>query len=306
MPAERRETIRPAVVSDAAGLSRLFGEVFGTHRAEEVWRWKYFSNPRGTASYVCEADGRLVAHCGGVPVRFRDFDREYTAIQSVDFMSSPSYAGGIGGGGVFVRTANRFFEAYCGPGTAPMVYGFPGERHRILGERLLGYHPVEPVSELRLDPADNTLIPEPLTRKHLPIFGKLPIEVGAVRDATYLAWRYLEHPLHQYSVVRLRRALHLHWRIAALLRVTEEVVWLMEIGGQFSRPSMTSLVSTLRRLGKPVVFWCSPGHPLARLMLDSGFRSTQRDHYLECRYFIQREIPRAGEMYYTPGDYDVQ
>src|SRR5687767_12330468 len=113
MPADSVEVIRPSTRADIPALSALFEEVFGLHRQASVWEWKYFSNPRGTTSMVCEAGGRLVAHAGGTPVRFRDFEREYVALQSVDFMSSPTHAGGIGRGGVFIRTAERFFEAYC-------------------------------------------------------------------------------------------------------------------------------------------------------------------------------------------------
>lgn len=305
MPADPREIIRPATVSDISALSALFLEVFGTERPEAVWRWKLFENPRGTASYVCEAEGRIVAHCAGLPVRFRDYEREYTAMQSVDFMSSPSYPGGIGRGGVFVRTAERFFDACCGASTIPLVYGFPGERHRLLGERLLGYRAVERVGELRLEPSGTATETEPLTKADLALFQQLPIDMGAVRDERYLNWRYLEHPTFRYEVIRVKRALRLHSQIAALVRRTDETVYIMEIGGRFSRRSLASLAGALRNLGQPVLFWCSPQHPISRLLADCGFAVGTRDHSIECRFFVQRDIPRPGELYYTLGDYDV-
>ncbi len=305
MPADSRELIRPAVPADIPALSALFLEVFGIERADAVWRWKLFGNPRGTASYVCEAEGRIVAHCAGLPVRFRDYEREYTAMQSVDFMSSPSYPGGIGRGGVFIRTTERFFESCCGASTIPLVYGFPGERHRLLGERLLGYRAIERVGELRLDTSGSSVEPEPLSREHLGLFHQLPVDLGAVRDGTYLKWRYLDHPTFRYGVVLVRRAFRLHSTIAALVRRTEEAVYVMEIGGRFSRRSLAALVEALRNLGQPVVFWCSPQHPIARLLSSCGFSVEARDHSIECRFFFQRDIPRPGELYYTLGDYDV-
>jgi hypothetical protein len=99
--------------------------------------------------------------------------------------------------------------------------------------------------------------------------------------------------------------LHLHSKIAAIVRITDEAVWLMEVGGSFARSSVSALAAVLGRMGRPVIFWCSPAHPIARLMRDAGFASTHRDHHLECRFFIQRDVPRPGEMYYTLGDYDV-
>lgn len=305
MPADSSEIIRPAVREDIPALSALFFEVFGTERPEAVWCWKLFENPRGTASYVCQAGGRIVAHCAGLPVRFRDYEREYTAMQSVDFMSSPSYPGGIGRGGVFIRTAERFFDSCCGASTIPLVYGFPGERHRLLGERLLGYRAVERVGELRLETSGSGTEPEALTKAGLALFQQLPVDLGAVRDERYLKWRYLDHPTFRYEVVRVRRAFRLHSQIAALVRRTEDAVYVMEIGGRFSRRSLASLADALRNLGLPVIFWCSPQHPIARLLAACGFTVELRDHSIECRFFMQRDIPRPGELYYTLGDYDV-
>ena len=305
-PAERREIIRPSTPDDTAALSVLFREAFGVERDEAIWRWKIFENPRGAASYVCEADGRLVAHCAGLPVRFMDYGSEYQALQSVDFMSSPGYSGGIGRGGVFVRTAHAFFRAHCGPAAIPLVYGFPGERHRLLGEKLLGYRSIERVGELVLASSGSGGESEELGAEHLKMFGQLPIGFGAIRDEVYLRWRYLQHPQHRYRVVQARRRFHVHPRIAAIIREGEDAVFVMEIGGSFSRPSLSALVKILGRFGKPAIFWCSPMHPIARLLQDCGFVSRQRDHSVECRFFTHHDLPRPGELYYTLGDYDVQ
>ncbi|HVR42635.1 MAG TPA: hypothetical protein VMS56_04250 [Thermoanaerobaculia bacterium] len=305
MPADAAEVFRPSRPEDASALSRLFEEVFGHARDPVHWGWKYFRNPRGTTSWVCEASGRLVAHCGGAPVRFRDYAREYLALQSVDFMSSPSHPGGIGRGGVFVRTAERFFAAYCGPRKVPLVYGFPGERHRILGERLLGYRPVEPVGELRLASRGGDRSSESLVEGDLPLFGRVPIDFGAVRDPVYLRWRYLEHPVWRYRKVRVRRRFGLGTQIAAIVREEDESLYVMEIGGRFSRPALEDLADALSRLGRNVIFWGSLGHPAVKLLAAGGFTGTERDHHVEIRSFEQRATPRQGEFYYTLGDYDV-
>ncbi|MEO8215840.1 MAG: GNAT family N-acetyltransferase [Acidobacteriota bacterium] len=303
---ERREIIRPSTSEDARALSDLFRDAFGAERDEAIWRWKLFENPRGAASYVCEAEGRLVAHCAGLPVRFADYGKEYQALQSVDFMSSPGYPGGIGRGGVFVRTAHAFFKAHCGPTAIPLVYGFPGERHRLLGEKLLGYRSIERVGELVLAPAGHDGESQELLPEHLKLIGQLPIEFGAIRDEVYLRWRYLEHPLYRYRLVQARRPFHVHPRIGAIVREGEEALYVMEIGGSFSRPSLSALVQVLARFGKPAIFWCSPLHPIARILQSCGFEARQRDHSVECRFFTQHELPRPGELYYTLGDYDVQ
>lgn len=305
MRADSAETIRPAVAADVPALGALFEEVFGAPRAPEVWRWKYFDNPRRAASMVCEAGGRLVSHCGGTPVRFRDYGVEHMALQSVDFMSSPTYPGGIGRGGVFIRTAERFFEAFCGPRKVPLVYGFPGERHRLLGERLLGYRPVEQVAELRLSPRGEGGAIEPLTARDLPHFSKVPADLGAVRDGVHLAWRYLGHPLWTYGKVSVRGVFGVGTQIAAIVRSDADRLYVMEVGGRFSRAAVEDLADALSRVGREVVLWGPPAHPVYSLFAEGGFSVTLRDHWIEMRSFTQRQVPRTGELYYTLGDYDV-
>jgi hypothetical protein len=299
------ELIRPATRGDLPALGALFEEVFGERRPPGVWTWKYFDNPRGATSMVCEVGGRIVSHCGGTPVRFRDYGAELVALQSVDFMSSPTYPGGIGRGGVFVRTAERFFDAFCGPSKVPLVYGFPGERHRLLGERLLGYRPVERVAELRMAPRGEGRAIEPLTGRDLKLFGRVPLDLGALRDEVYLRWRYLDHPLWKYGKVSVRGTFGLGTQIAALVRSDADRLYVMEVGGRFSRAAVEDLADALSRVGREVVLWGSPAHPVNALFAAGGFTVELRDHWVEMRWFTQRQLPRTGELYYTLGDYDV-
>jgi hypothetical protein len=298
-----REIIRPAEPDDIPLLSTLFHEAFGDERHPAVWAWKYFGE-RSSVSYVCEAEGRIVAHCGGIPVQFRDGRAQYTAYQSVDFMSSPSYVGGAGGGGVFVRTVRRMFEECCGPTRTPLVYGFPGERHRMVGERLLGYTALEPVHEFRLETAGPSTRTQPLDAKFLGLFRRPRHQFGAIRDEAYLRWRYLFHPFHHYEVVSVTTG-PLRQRTAALLRSLEDRLVLMELGGSLSERGTAALIRALQRSGKPVEGWLSARHPISLLLQTHGVRTTPRDHWLEYRFFHERAAPHAGDFYYTMGDYDV-
>lgn len=306
MPADQlREIVRRSTREDIPALQVLFREAFGHDRPTEIWAWKYFENPRGHASFVCQAGERIVAHCAGLPMKFRDFERSYIAYASVDFMSSPSYAGGVGGGGVFVRTVRRFFSDCCGAGGSPLLYGFPGERHRRLGERLLGYRPVEVVNDLRLEPTGGEGAIEPLTADHVSLFSRVPLWMGVERDEPYLRWRYLDHPVNDYGVVVVR-GLFGRGKLGAIVREADDgIVYVMELGGSFSRANVSMLVAALGKLDRPVVAWGSPLNPIARLLVEEGFTAKPRDHHLEVRLFYERNTPREGEMYYTLGDYDV-
>jgi len=304
MPGDAGETVRRAARGDIPALIALFREVFGQERDPGVWEWKFFDEDHLGASFVCVAGDRIVAHCGGTPVRFRDGRAEYTAFQSVDFMSSPTYAGGIGGGGVFVRTVQEFFRQMCDAEKAPLVYGFPGERHRLLGERLLSYRPVEAVVELTVGGAESGGSLSELTERSLTSFESHPNPVGAVRDAGYLRWRYLRHPVHRYQYLAVKASLF-GPKVASILRESESCFYLMEIGGDVSESGLRSLAKALGKLGKPVRGWFPLQHPAGVNLQRAGFSSATRDHYLECRFFKPRPHPRPGEFYYTLGDYDV-
>lgn len=299
-----RERVRPATEHDIPALSALFKEAFNSERSERVWLWKLFANPLGSASFVCEADGRIVTHCAGTAVIFIDGPMRYRALQSVDFMSSPSYAGGLGRGGAFVRTARGFFDTYCGPGRASLVYGFPGERHRILGETLLGYRPIEPVTEWSLPVTGDGEEIVSFGRDAARDWPAARLNVGVERNAAYLAWRYADHPEHQYGIVTYRR--WLRTEVRALVRKTPEALFVMELGGPINASHLAGLSRKLAALGAPVRFWGSAASPLAALLTRCGWSSQQRDHSIECRFFIDRVALARGEMYYTLGDYDVQ
>lgn len=300
----RHENIRRSRPEDVPRLSELFHEAFGHRRPDDIWFWKYFGQ-RDSVGYVCESDGRIVAHCGGVPVRFRDGSHEHLALQSVDFMSSPTHSGGLGGGGVFVRTVRRMFEECCGPTTAQVVYGFPGERHRLVGEKLLGYRAIEPVHELKLVPAKDSEKPEPLVAGSLPLFAHEHAFVGAIRDEDYLRWRYLQHPTHRYATIQSGGVRPFQRRVSALLREIGDHFMLMEVAGLQNQRDARRLAEVLKRLGKPVTAWGSPQNAFGLFLVNAGFMASRRDHWIETRFFIDRQPPSPGEMYYTAGDYDV-
>lgn len=300
------EIIRPADRGDIPQLQRLFAEVFGHERHPSVWDWKYFDHPLGGRSMVVEADGRIVAHCGGTAVSFADRAERYQAMQSVDFMSSRRYAGGVGRGGVFARMVAAFFQEFCGPDAVRLLYGFPGERHRLVGERILGYRPVERVGEFDAAPSrDAPVVLEPLTLRTITRFRSPRFEVGAMRDPQYLEWRYLRHPLHHYSVVTTRRW---PWRASTecIVRCTSEGRMLvMEWGGALDERAVQRMSDELRRMGRFLHGWSSGRHPISAALAGKGWTVKERDHYLEIRSFADREVPAQGEMYYSLGDYDV-
>ena len=301
------ETIRPSIRADIPELQRLFAEVFGHDRAAPVWEWKYFDHPAGPHGFVVEAGGRIVAHCGGTAVTMFDGAERYQALQSVDFMSSRRHPGGMGRGGVFVRMVDAFFSAFCGPRKAEAVYGFPGERHRLLGERVLGYRPVERVGVFEAEGmGDAGWTLPPFDESAAARFRAPRFAMGAERDRGYLEWRYARHPVHTYLLVEERRW---PWTepASAIVRADPqgERLLVLEWGGSDDPRTLRRLLGRLRRMGRNVHGWGSVHGSMGRFLAAEGWRVEERDHRLEIRSFTGRHVPGPGELYYSLGDYDV-
>ncbi len=315
MPADER--VRPATRDDIPALSRLFREVFAQERPESVWRWKYFEHPVGASSWVFEADGRIVAHCGSTAVRFSSNGETITALQLVDFMSHPRYSGGIGGGGIFARTTTAMFDDARSRMSAKLLYGFPGERHRLVGERLLGYTTATQVGELQIEPGAGTHAPtRPLAPSDLDHFETVPSPMYAIRDRDLLRWRYLEHPVARYELIETPRRFLRGPASFAVIRRDEKVIHLMETGGSFAPHDIGALVRRLSALGAPVVGWCSPDHMISKRFREAGAVLTRRDHSLAAAWFLDEpeparrrffssEAPAGEKFYFSLGDYDV-
>lgn len=287
--------------------------MFGEPRLPEVWTWKYFANEQGTHSWVADTGDRLVFHCGATPVPFRTHGTLGTALQLTDFMKDPGYADGIGPGGAFVRTTSAFFADVVERRSADLMYGFPGERHRLAGEKILDYKTAFPVHEARLEP-DGSTSGQQLRALDTDVLARFDkgdeSDVRMVRSPQLLKWRYLDRPGADYWYLGEEPG------ASAILRQNQDEFRLMEIGGEISSGSIEGLARRLAELGRPVVGWFSPVHPVGVALAGAGFVFGRRDHSLAAAWFsseadarrrkyFDSRVLRESDFYYTLGDYDV-
>lgn len=208
-------TIRRAEKSDRPALLRLFSAVFGEADPAPLWDWKYDSNPFAaarTAASIAAFDGdEAVGFFGALATRYRGADLDSPGASGVDIMTSPS-ARGLGRG-VYREMGTAFVAENRALGV-PFVFGFPHERARTVGERLLGYRMVEPAGRFTrpLAPGRPSLLKR-LRRRLLrirsekdfsPRHDELAEAVHARegfrtdRSRETLAWRFDAHPRHAY------------------------------------------------------------------------------------------------------------
>lgn len=235
--AERDELI-DITPARAAEMRRLFAEVFGHAMSPEHWHWKY-ADGRGQAVGLWRGD-RLWAHYGGVTRAMVQQGRAVRACQICDVMVAPGANRALVRKGPLYQVTARFLSQQVGHGRPHEVaYGFPSQRAHDVAQRLGLYGQVDTTIGL----AWPALAPAPAPRRarlaaladhrpaapseqRLALRGDGRLEQAAavdalwarmaaglhesligVRDAAWLAHRYLRHPTWQYEVWLLRQGL---------------------------------------------------------------------------------------------------
>lgn len=211
--------------SRAVAMQSLFAAVFGHAMPDAFWRWKY-GQGRGHAVGL-EQEGELLAHYGGISRELRLFGRPAWGCQVCDVMVAPKANRSLARRGPMQRIAATFLETQIGYGLPHAVgFGFPSGRHHGVADRLGLYAavdrivqlqwpaavpaPAAPGSRCRLQPLalqGEQLSPAQARRVDAlwqAMAADLQDAAVGVRDARWLAWRYLQRPGVDYELWLVR------------------------------------------------------------------------------------------------------
>ncbi len=141
--------IRPYEPGDERAINAAFNEVFGARRELDEWLWKFPWRPEGRTIMLAWRGGELLAQYAGQPVRFQVDGVEWKALHGVDDFSTRAGRRGLARRGVYVRTAEAYFDRHLWNGPHQLIVGFPGRRHLKLGILQMGYGAVPP-QEIRV------------------------------------------------------------------------------------------------------------------------------------------------------------
>ncbi|HEY4231406.1 MAG TPA: GNAT family N-acetyltransferase, partial [Thermoanaerobaculia bacterium] len=214
--------IREAAAADAPGIRALIERVFGLPMTEEEWRWKFQENPDGWRGVVGvnDEDGRIVGHYAGWGMRFL-LDGAEKRIYSVGDVATDPSARALGGRrGVFRAMAEAFFESVASE--VPFCFGFPGARHRLVSERLVGSRTLFPVRLREVDAGAFGPPPRDMESGEFPpeSFDRLwerartLLTHAAVRDRLRVNWRFHGRPTRYYRMVwRLQAGEMIGWAV---------------------------------------------------------------------------------------------
>lgn len=217
---------------DDAATEELWRKVFGTPLGGQTIAWMFRAGPAGDSPrVVAEVDGRIVAHAGCMAIRFRAGEEEVVGGYSVAAMTDPAMRGQR----LYYRVGRALYEELEKRGFA-FVAGFSNRNsyHVITGP--LERHPLRPfpwsikvLSPLRLlaslvsprtgggqrDCSVPSVQHDGVTVEECqpgdPRFDDLweraatTVQVGAMRDASFIGWRFGERANRVYTLLVARR-----------------------------------------------------------------------------------------------------
>lgn len=267
--------IREAAAADAPGIRALIERVFGLPMTEEEWRWKFQENPDGWRGVVGvnDEDGRIVGHYAGWGMRFL-LDGAEKRIYSVGDVATDPSARALGGRrGVFRAMAEAFFESVASE--VPFCFGFPGARHRLVSERLVGSRTLFPVRLREVDAGAFGPPPRDMESGEFPpeSFDRLwkrartLLSHAAVRDRLRVNWRFHGRPTRYYRMVwRIQAGAMTGWAALCMSRKDASATVVDFLSSDPDGADLPQLFACAaeeaRRLGaRRLIFWETPGGP---------------------------------------------
>jgi len=219
--AHGRFLLRPYRDEDEEKVVELWETAFKQKMDRRIWYWKFHDNPFGRQMMLCLNEaGDPIALYSGIPFLANWNGHEIRMTQLIDNMSHPAYRHASSGRkGLFIQTAEYFFEVYGGKHASVFHYGFPGIKHFKLGKIFLNYEMFANgvaymESELKKPKRPGIIDFGKVERienfsssfDKLWEDNKLHYPFAVCRNQTFLTWRFLHHPVNNYQIYTYRAA----------------------------------------------------------------------------------------------------
>lgn len=195
----------------------LFEQSFEKAFDADLWSWKYVAGAGKCVVARIEPRGDIVAHYGGAPRKILYFAEPALAIQVCDVMVLPEKRRHYGKSSLFFKVAATFLEREIGNTVQHLLgFGFPNQKAMNIATRLGLYEKTDDFVEV----AFGAVAPGALTvtcidldlgeaahRGHVDRLWRqmAPAYAGGiigVRDSSYIAYRYYDHPFAARGLYR--------------------------------------------------------------------------------------------------------
>jgi hypothetical protein len=280
--------IRSYQPEDEERVLSLWKTAFLKEMPQSLWRWKYSENPCGYRILLCVNDaGDPVVMYGGIPYKANWKGKDVEITNLMDIMSHPDYRKT----GLFIQTGNAFFDTFCGPDQSVLLYGFPGKYHFEIGRKYMMYRKLTAdvvylsVETMRLaqsitqssgcmEPVSG--IDDAFDRLWEISHNRYPLAV--IRDAAFLRWRYGNHPLKRYEILKYRTMRQGEVRAYAVLSIAGGKATLSDVLAPASGIHLPDFFGVLGKMLSDrgistVETWLPGGHFMTLAAQSSGFNS---------------------------------
>jgi len=336
--------IRPYRPGDEKAILASWRLAFGKEMSLEEWRWKYIENPAGYRILICVAEeGTVVCHYAAQVRNIALGKSNILGLHLTDSFSHPRFRWAIGGKtGLFVKTGwiflNTFLEEIGMPGPslstpfpkAQFHYGFPGQRHFLLGLKLMKYRPHGPgILFLKSkQPKNFRLLSKndlffSLREEKLEDFSfweeiesifylSRNKETFAVkRNQEFLKWRF-SCPGKEYKIFYLKNFLNKKikaWIIFDAKNQKNKEIKILDFWALNARYLAVLLRKVLKETKATFVVWMAGNHPFKQAFLEVGFQPEQEPLGIipntRCDFKMQYSPEDANKFFFTIADSDL-
>ncbi|HEY0962311.1 MAG TPA: GNAT family N-acetyltransferase [Pseudomonadales bacterium] len=274
--AQQTLTVRELTPADAPAMRALFTKIFQKEMSQPLWDWKY-ARPHCAALGVWRGD-ELVAHYGGMGTDIQYNGQPARAVQICDVMVDTTVRQSVRTQSPFFLSTSAFLERYIGYDNPFLLgFGFPSDRHMALAAHLKLYAPVGKMWELSwaldaqprmpwllkadlLDAANFTRYRKQLDALGVQQAAGLRERIVARKDADFVSWRYLHHPLERYTLLLVTHRISRRTIGLCVLKVEDErVLWMDAIAPLANLPALAQVARAATWLleRRKLVLWCS-------------------------------------------------
>ena len=328
---EGKYNLRPFRPGDEKGILNLWETAFKSNMDLDLFKWKYLENPYSKTMMLCVTDdSEIVTFYGGIPFKFQYNANIVHVVNLMDIMSHPDHRANK----VFEKTAKQFIEYFCTPGNLLYMYGFPGKLHYSIGKKILDYKKISNVSYFKAFPSE-------LNNKK-NIADKMPVELevienmeglasefdllwesckiyypfSIVRDASFVKWRFFDHPEKQYSVLRFINSDDDSVTAYAVLIVNERKATIVDLLLPDSQILFRQIINCISEyvieLGlnlEEIDIWLPENHFFTNHALSSGFKKENEPTGIIPTVALYEHSPSLewikSNLYYNMGDGDL-
>ena len=314
---------------DEKGILDLWKTAFKSNMDPDLFKWKYLDNPYNKTMMLCVTDkSEIVTFYGGIPFKFQYNEDIVYVVNLMDIMSHPNHRENR----IFEKTARRFIEYFCTPDNLLLMYGFPGEFHYSIGERILNYKKISNVLYLRAFPNEliNKKNPAQKNIVELEIIEnydgpakefdlvwencKSYYPFSIVRDASFVKWRFFDHPQKQYNVLRFKNSDDDSFVAYAVLTVNERKATIVDLLLPDSQILFEQIINCISEyvIGldlNQIDIWLPENHFLTGHALSSGFKNEGEPIGIIPTVALFEHSPSLewvkSNLYYNMGDGDL-